>query len=55
MKKEVVLFDEEQPKEPASQKVIVFQLTDKEYAIPIDVVTTIEKVLSITRVPNTPN
>ena len=36
-------------------KVIVFQLMDKEYAIGIDVVTTIEKVLSITRVPNTPN
>ena len=27
----------------------------KEYAIGIDVVTTIEKVLSITRVPNTPS
>lgn len=36
-------------------KVIVFQLMDKEYAIGIDVVTTIEKVLSITRVPNTPS
>lgn len=36
-------------------KVIVFQLMDKEYAISIDVVTTIEKVLSITRVPNTPD
>lgn len=55
MKKEVVLLDEEQYKEPESKKVIVFQLIDKEYAMPIDVVRTIEKVLSITRVPNTPN
>ena len=55
MKKEVVLMDEEQLQEPESKKVIVFQLIDKEYAMPIDVVTTIEKVLSITRVPNTPD
>ena len=36
-------------------KVIVFQLMDKEYAIPIDIVTTIEKILTTTRVPNTPH
>ena len=36
-------------------KVIVFQLMDKEYAIKVDVVQSIEKVLSITRVPKTPS
>ena len=35
-------------------KVIVFQLIDKEYAIGIDVVQSIEKLLTITRVPKTP-
>lgn len=35
-------------------KVIVFQLLDMEYAISVDVVQSIEKVLSITRVPKTP-
>ena len=35
-------------------KVIVFQLMDKEYAISVDAVQSIEKVLSITRVPKTP-
>lgn len=35
-------------------KVIVFQLIDKEYAIGVDVVQSIEKLLSITRVPKTP-
>ena len=35
-------------------KVIVFQLLDMEYAINVDIVQSIEKVLSITRVPKTP-
>jgi purine-binding chemotaxis protein CheW len=35
-------------------KVIVFQLMDMEYAINVDVVQSIEKVLSITRIPKTP-
>lgn len=36
-------------------KVIVFQLMDKEYAISVDVVQGIEKMLSISRVPKTPS
>ncbi|MFJ7933162.1 chemotaxis protein CheW [Sporosarcina sp. NPDC096371] len=36
-------------------KVIVFQLMDKEYAIGVDVVQSIEKMLSISRVPKTPS
>ncbi|WP_318615399.1 chemotaxis protein CheW [Sporosarcina sp. YIM B06819] len=36
-------------------KVIVFQLMDKEYAISVDVVQGIEKMLSIARVPKTPS
>lgn len=36
-------------------KVIVFQLMNKEYAIEVDVVQSIEKLLSITRVPKTPS
>lgn len=35
-------------------KVIVFQLMDMEYAINVDIVQSIERVLSITRVPKTP-
>lgn len=35
-------------------KVIVFQLMDKEYAISVDVVQSIEKLLSVSRVPKTP-
>jgi purine-binding chemotaxis protein CheW len=35
-------------------KVIVFQLLDMEYAIDVEIVQSIEKVLSITRVPKTP-
>lgn len=35
-------------------KVIVFQLMDMEYAINVDAVQSIEKVLSITRIPKTP-
>ena len=34
-------------------KVIVFQLKQKEYAIPVQQIQSIEKVLHITRVPNT--
>lgn len=36
-------------------KAIVFELRGKEYAIEIDVVQSIERVMSITRVPNTPS
>ena len=36
-------------------KVIVFQLADKEYAIPVSNVQGIEKLMHITRVPKTPN
>lgn len=35
-------------------KVIVFQLADKEYAIPVSHVRGIEKLMHITRVPKTP-
>lgn len=35
-------------------KVIVFQLADKEYAIPVSNVQGIEKLMHITRVPKTP-
>ena len=34
-------------------KVIVFQIKDKEYAIPVERVSGIEKLLHITRVPKT--
>lgn len=34
-------------------KVIVFQIKEKEYAIPVDKVSGIEKLLHITRVPKT--
>lgn len=37
-----------------SVKVIVFQLGDKEYAIPVNQVQGIEKTMHITRVPKTP-
>lgn len=36
-------------------KVIVFQLADKEYAIPVSFVRGIEKLMHITRVPKTPH
>lgn len=36
-------------------KVIVFQLADKEYAIPVSNVQGIEKLMHITRVPKTPS
>ncbi|MFX3674084.1 MAG: chemotaxis protein CheW [Paenisporosarcina sp.] len=35
-------------------KVIVFQLVDKEYVIPVSQVQSIEKMMHITRVPKTP-
>jgi purine-binding chemotaxis protein CheW len=37
-----------------SLKVIIFQLGDKEYAIPVSQVQGIEKTMHITRVPKTP-
>ncbi len=36
-----------------SKKIIVFQLVDKEYAIPVSEVRSIEKIQHITRVPKT--
>ncbi|MFC4409195.1 chemotaxis protein CheW [Chungangia koreensis] len=39
----------------ASLKVIVFRLMDKEYAVPVNEVQSIEKVMPLTRVPNTPS
>jgi len=36
-------------------KVIIFELAEKEYAIEVDVVQGIERLISITRVPNTPS
>lgn len=39
--------------ELSNMKVIVFQLKQKEYAIPVHQIQSIEKVLHITRVPNT--
>ena len=36
-------------------KVIIFELMNKEYAIEVDVVQSIERVISITRVPKTPS
>ncbi|MCA1062394.1 chemotaxis protein CheW [Rossellomorea sp. AcN35-11] len=36
-------------------KLIVFQLVDKEYAIPVNQVRSIEKLEHITRVPSTPS
>ena len=39
--------------EIVEQKLIVFQLKEKEYVIPVESVTSIEKVMPITRVPLT--
>ena len=36
-------------------KVIVFELMDKEYAIEVDVVQSIERLISVTAVPKTPS
>lgn len=38
-----------------AMKVIIFELMNKEYAIEVDVVQSIERVISITRVPKTPS
>ncbi|KHF30933.1 Chemotaxis protein CheW [Anoxybacillus sp. BCO1] len=38
----------------AELKVIVFQLKDEEYAIPVQQVRSIEKIQHITRVPRVP-
>lgn len=38
-----------------SVKVVVFQLADKEYVIPVSQVQGIEKLIHITRVPKTPS
>jgi purine-binding chemotaxis protein CheW len=40
-------------KEMTDLKVIVFQLQDEEYGVPVEQVRSIEKVLHITRVPRT--
>lgn len=39
--------------ETSAVKVIAFQLVDKEYALPVDQVYSIEKLMHITRVPGT--
>lgn len=41
--------------EKKEMKVIVFELMNKEYAIEVDVVQSIERVIPITRVPKTPS
>jgi purine-binding chemotaxis protein CheW len=38
---------------PTAVKVIAFQLVDKEYALPVNQVYSIEKLMHITRVPGT--
>lgn len=38
-----------------TEKVIVFELSGKEYAIGIDVVQGIERIMGVTRVPGTPS
>jgi purine-binding chemotaxis protein CheW len=38
---------------PTTVKVIAFQLVDKEYALPVNQVYSIEKLMHITRVPGT--
>jgi purine-binding chemotaxis protein CheW len=40
--------------ESTDQKVVVFQLGQEEYAVPVEQVKTIEKLESLTRVPRTP-
>ncbi|MHA6258730.1 chemotaxis protein CheW [Sporosarcina sp. CAU 1771] len=39
---------------PQTVKLIVFQLMDKEYAIEVDVVESIERLTTVTTVPKTP-
>ncbi|MER2169599.1 MAG: chemotaxis protein CheW [Psychrobacillus psychrodurans] len=41
--------------ETQNLKVVVFQLADKEYVIPVSQVQGIEKLIHITRVPKTPS
>ncbi len=41
--------------ETENLKVVVFQLADKEYVIPVSQVQGIEKLIHITRVPKTPS
>lgn len=41
--------------EKKEMKVIIFELMNKEYAIEVDAVQSIERVISITRVPKTPS
>lgn len=41
--------------EKKEMKVIIFELMNKEYAIEVDTVQSIERVISITRVPKTPS
>ena len=41
-------------KNQQEMKVIVFELMNKEYAIEVNVVQSIERLVSITRIPNTP-
>ncbi len=38
-----------------SKKFVVFQLADNEYVVPVSQVQGIEKMMDITRVPNTPS
>lgn len=47
MSEQITVLDE--------KKLIVFQLENKEYVIPVEEVKSIEKVLPITRVPGTPD
>ncbi|MDN4607443.1 chemotaxis protein CheW [Sporosarcina highlanderae] len=37
------------------QKIVVFRLEDKEYALEVDVVESIERLMAITKVPKTPS
>jgi purine-binding chemotaxis protein CheW len=56
MKSQAIRFIAQEEKEMADMpmlKVIVFQLTDKEYAIPVSEVKGIEKLHPITRIPRT--
>ncbi|SET41100.1 purine-binding chemotaxis protein CheW [Salinibacillus kushneri] len=40
--------------ENRDEKVIVFQLKNEEYGVPVDVVGSIERMMQVTRVPGTP-
>lgn len=43
-----------QQQDAVEQKVVVFQLGHEEYAVPVQQVKTIEKIVPLTRVPRTP-